>query len=391
MRVVMNGLAALKPKTGIGHYVARLHAEMGDEVALYPGDSRARVIRRCLSLANGGGGSGKPGRMGSLVPAFKGLLKHLGKTAVEIHFARHCRALGYQLYHEPNFIPFATGLPTVVSAHDLSVLLHPEWHPADRVRHHERHFGPALRRAEHILTLTHEVRRELIDHLGVKPNKITPVWIGVGDEFRPLPPQELEVARERLKLPPRYFLCVGTIEPRKNILTVLKAFADLPANVRESCPLVLAGPWGWKSEPEREFLAAHPAGVIRLGYVSAADLPAIYGGATALLFPSHYEGFGLPPVEMLACGGGVIASNSSAAVREVVGRHAAFVETTDVASWREVLHRTATDRDFEAELRRGGTAHARQFTWKRAATETLAVYRQVLGLKPTAVPVRWAA
>ena len=138
-------------------------------------------------------------------------------------------------------------------------------------------------------------------------------------------------------------------------------------------------------------MAAHPAGVIRLGYVSAADLPAIYGGAAALLFPSHYEGFGLPPVEMLACGGGVIASNSSAAVREVVGRYAAFVETTDVTAWRDVLHRAATDRDFPAELRRGGAAHARQFTWARTATETLAVYRQVLGLKEEPVPRTRAA
>lgn len=385
MRVVMNGLAALKPKTGIGHYVARLHAALGDAVALYPGAFKSTLARRLLARP---GGPSKPAPGWSpLLPA-KRLLKHLGKTAVGIHFARHCRALGYELYHEPNFIPFATPLPTVINVHDLSVLFHPEWHPDDRAKFHDRHFLAALRRAEHVLTLTHQVRRELIEHVGVSPNKVTAVHIAGGEEFEPLPASVVEAVRHRLRLPERYFLCVGTIEPRKNILTVLKAFADLPASVREGCPLVLAGPWGWKSDPERDFLAANPAGILRLGYVSAADLPAIYNGAAALLFPSHYEGFGLPPLEMLACGGSAVVSKSAASVREVMGPHAVYVDATDVAGWRDALLLAATDREYLAAVRRGGVAHARQFAWSRTAAETLAVYRKVLG---RAEPSRAAA
>jgi alpha-1,3-rhamnosyl/mannosyltransferase len=385
MRVVMNGLAALKPKTGIGHYVARLHAALGDAVALYPGAFPSALARKLLARP---GGPSKPSPGWSPLPPAKQLLKHLGKTAVGIHFARHCRALGYELYHEPNFIPFATPLPTVVNVHDLSVLLHPEWHPDDRARFHDRHFLAAVRRADHLLTLTHQVRRELIEYVGVNPNKVTAVHIAGGDEFRPLPAAVIDDARRRLQLPDRYFLCVGTIEPRKNILTVLKAFADLPSAVRASCPLVLAGPWGWKSDAERDFLAAHPSGIIRLGYVSDADLPAVYGGAAALLFPSHYEGFGLPPLEMLACGGSAVVSKSAASVREVMGSHAVYVEGTDVAGWRDVLNRIAADREFLAETRRGGIAHAGRFAWSRTAAETLAVYRKVLG---RADPLRAAA
>ena len=388
MRVVLNGLAALKPKTGVGQYVARLHAAMGDDIALYPGKTLSRIITRLQNPTT----TRKPGderRWG--LSALKNLAKHLGKTALGIHFARHCHALGHQLYHEPNFIPFSTPLPTVITVHDLSVVLHPEWHPADRVKHHERHFTAAVRRAEQIITVSHEVRRELIDHLGVPARKVRAVLNGLGDEFRPLPAEEIEAVRQRLRLPSRYFLCVGTIEPRKNLLTLLKAFADLPTTFREQCPLVLAGPWGWKSEPEREFLAANPGGIIRLGYVSADDLPAIYGGAVALLFPSHYEGFGFPPLEMLACGGCAIVSKSATAVREVVGRHAIFVDVNDVSAWRDVLKRAATDREYLSEFRRGGIAHARPFTWQRTAAETLAVYGQVLGIQQPVIPLRAAA
>ena len=389
MRVVMNGLAALKPKTGVGHYVARLHAAMGEAVSLYPGEKLGHIITRLQNRVQSKSNP-KPGddrRRG--VNDLKNLLKHLGKTAVGLHFAKHCQVHNYDLYHEPNFIPFSTQLPTVITVHDLSVLLHPEWHPADRAKHHDRHFVPAVRRARHVIAVSREVRRELIAHLGVRSEKVTAIHNGVGNEFRPHTEREVDAARHRLKLPARYFLCVGTIEPRKNLLTVLKAFADLPAKMRRHCPLVLAGPWGWKSEPEREFLAAHPDGVIALGYAAAADLPALYAGSAALLYPSHYEGFGLPPAEALACGTRVVASRTCAAVREVVGPHGTFVETTDIPAWREVLKSIASDRDI---LKTGsGIAHARQFTWQRAADETLQVYREVLGIARPNQTLRSAA
>ncbi len=389
MRVVMNGLAALKPKTGVGHYVARLHAALGDSVALYPGEPASRLVHR-IQKRLPASSKGKPGddRRRAL-GEFKSLAKHLGKTAVGIHFALHCRAAGYDLYHEPNFIPFSAPLPTVVTVHDLSVLLHPEWHPADRVRHHERHFLPAVRRARHVIAVSHQVRRELIDVLGVAPSKVSAVPNGVGNEFRPVPETELLDAKRRLKLPTRYFLCVGTVEPRKNLLTVLRAFADLPSKLRRHCPLVLAGPWGWKSEPEREYLAANPDGVLALGYAAAADLPAIYAGATALLYPSHYEGFGLPPVEALACGTRVLASRSCDAVREVLGPHGTFLEATDVSAWRDTLKHIASEADERAG--ENGIRHARAFTWESAAEQTRRVYEHVLGLAAPDVSTRRAA
>jgi alpha-1,3-rhamnosyl/mannosyltransferase len=161
--------------------------------------------------------------------------------------------------------------------------------------------------------------------------------------------------------------------------------------VREQCPLVLVGPWGWRSEAERELYetAGRAAGVRHIGYVPAEDLPAVYAAARVLVYPSHYEGFGLPPVEMLACGGAVLASTAEA-VREVVAGHAWFVEADDVGGWKDAMHRAATDDEFIERLRTNGPKQAAKYTWTRAAEETRRVYAKVLGL-PVSVGERRAA
>jgi alpha-1,3-rhamnosyl/mannosyltransferase len=386
MRVVLNGLAALKPKTGVGHHVAELAAALhagfpDDQFRLYPGDLLGRVVRTF----------NPPPRPPDPRPPrpfdrLRGWVKAAAKTASRFHFSAFTRAHRFDLYHEPNFVPYPTPLPTVVTVHDLSVLKYPHWHPADRVRQHQRFFLRGVGRARHVIVVSEAVRRELIEELGCPPGRVTTVHNGIAPRFAPQPAAAVTAVCHKFDLPPRFLLCVGTVEPRKNLGTVIRAFADLPAAAREACPLVLAGPWGWRSEADRHLYESvgRPAGVRHVGYVPAADLPALYSAAHALLYPSHYEGFGLPPVEMLACGGGVIASTAEA-VREVLGPHGWFVEPEDVAGWRDALRRAATDDDFVAGLRAGGVERARRFTWQRAATETVAVYRHVLG-QTAAVP-----
>lgn len=393
MRVVINGLAALKPKTGVGHHIVQLADHLSadfpaDEFDTYPGSRVGRLVTRFVHAAKPSPG-GPPGRAG---PAgVRSAAKGFAKFASQAHFAAYSLGGRFHLYHEPNFIPYRSHLPTVVTVHDLSVLRFPEWHPADRVRLHDRFFRRGIERAAHVVVVSEAVRGELIADTGIRPDRVSVVSNGANPAFRPLPPGDVAAVRRQFGLPDRYLLCVGTIEPRKNVGTVLRAFADLPAAVRESCPLVLAGPWGWKSAPDREVFdrLAGPRGARHLGYVPDAELPALYAGATALVYPSFYEGFGLPPLEMLACGGAVLAS-TAAAVREVVGRHGWFVDPGDLAGWRDAMVRAATDREFVAGLTAGGAAHAARFTWGRAARETFAVYGRALG-RPTGVPQGRAA
>jgi alpha-1,3-rhamnosyl/mannosyltransferase len=387
MRVVINGLAALKPKTGVGHHVANLAVALtasgpGDEYTLYPGSRIGGLVRRLNRPPAAATTSTRRSGSGLLSRAI-GFAKSAAKVASRHHFAAYTRTFQFDLYHEPNFVPFPSALPTVVTVHDLSVIRYPEWHPADRVRVHERRFHDGLRQASHVIVVSQAVRREMMTDFGIPADRVTAIPNGVGPMFRPRPAADVDAVRARLGLPRQYFLCVGTIEPRKNIGTVMRAFADLPADLRESCPLALVGPWGWKAEADREFYerVGRSRGVRHLGYVADADLPALYAGATGLLYPSHYEGFGIPPLEMLACGGVVLASTADA-IREVCGSHADFLDPNDLPGWRAAMLRLATDADYRSELSRGGVAHAATYTWERVAAETAAVYRRVL--TPTA-------
>jgi glycosyltransferase involved in cell wall biosynthesis len=384
MRVIVNGVSALKPKTGVGHTTVYLHKALcetspGDSFWLYPGATMTAASRRLLHKPGASGGAKSAPHQG------KSRVTNLAKAAYREHFRLAARWGDFDLYHEPNFVPIRTHLPTIVTVHDLSVILHPEWHPAERVAMHEKCFHRGIATAAHIIVVSEAVRQEMIDVLGVLPGRVTAIHNGIGDQYLGAGPTcgaSMSDPRRDARLPERYLLTVGTIEPRKNLLTIMRAYCDLPAQERSACRLVIVGGWGWKSEAERAFFEheARHRGVVHFGYASDAELPALYAGATALLYPSFYEGFGLPPVEMLAGGGAVIAS-TAAAVREVVGRHALLLDPLDFEGWRDAMSRIIREPGCLDECRRGGIQHARQFTWSRAANRTLGVYRTVLEAK----------
>ncbi len=376
MTVAFNALAALKRKTGVGQYVAQLAAALPAELPtgalrLYPGETLSAWVGRLQSRTRpGGGGPARAGRLAPLKPLARKLLAH--------HFRLWAR--GARLYHEPNFLPFATRLPTVVTVHDLSVMRHPEWHPADRVAAHRAEFPAALRRADAVVAVSAAVRSELLGEFGVDAAKVFAVVNGLDPAMTPQSPETLARVRAAYDLPERYFLAVGTVEPRKNLGVALRAFARLPEALRRDCPLILAGPWGWRSEPERALFdaEARPAGARHLGYVPGPDLPALYELAHCLVYPSHYEGFGLPLLEMLAFGGHVLSSGAEA-VRETAGPYATALAATDLDAWVAAMATVAASgRPADASQR---VEYARGFSWARSARQTAAVYRGLVRLE----------
>ncbi len=385
MRVLFNGVTLLKPKTGIAHAAANLHAALvagypADSFWLYPGSTAAQLASQLFKPSNRHPGVSrqKPNALKQLAKRAVGAVAKLGYAA---HFHAAARLGRFDLYHEPNFVPFRTGLALVVTIFDLSVLLYPQWHPAERVKAHEATYKRGVALADHVIVGTEAVRAEAQRHLGLAPDRVTAMLCGVSPQFRPQSPEAIEAIRAKHNLPSRYTLYVGTIEPRKNIAMLLGAFCDLPAELREACPLVLAGGWGWKADAERELFEseARHRGVIHIGYVPDDDLPALYAGADALLYPSFYEGFGMPPVEAMACGTAAVTSTADA-VREVVGRHAMTLDPNDVEGWRDVLARIAREPEFLDDYRRRGPAHAATFTWAACARVVYRVYCKVLGL-----------
>jgi alpha-1,3-rhamnosyl/mannosyltransferase len=390
MRIVLNTIDVCSHKTGVGHYTAELLGALrrqgeADRVECFPGPvlRRAHAAWRWCSR----GREGPPGPATVAAPGRPGLLRRATRSlrrpgaALRRGFFRAvCRTRGYDLYHEPNHVPLeGCELPTVVTVHDLSVLLHPQWHPAERVAYYERNFHRGLARCDHVLAVSEFTRREVIGHLGVPPARVTRTYNGIRPGLRPLPESEVRAGLGRLGLPERYLLYLGTIEPRKNVRTLLKAYCALPAAVRDRFPLLLVGGWGWGVAEEAEYLdrEGRHKGVRHLGYVPEAALGLLYNGARALTYPSLYEGFGLPPVEMLACGGAVLASTAGA-VAETAGAAAHLIDPHDEAGWRDALLRVCTDDGWWQQLRSGATEVAAGYRWDRCAAQTLDVYRTVL-------------
>jgi alpha-1,3-rhamnosyl/mannosyltransferase len=390
MRVLVNGLASAGARTGIGHYTSELvrclrQLAGADAIRVFPPLWLAgvrSVWARCRPSKENAAPRSIPAasRAGQAPTSWKGrlmaALRSTGQAMLGNRFDAACR--GCDLYHEPNVIPRPSDLPTVTTIHDLSVLLHPEWHPAERLREYEKHFAAGIVRCAHVLTVSEFARREIIDTLGLPPDRVSRAWNGVRPHLGPLPTEQVKEGLRALKLPPRYLLFLGTLEPRKNVRMLVQVYSSLPGWLRERYPLVLIGGRGWNSADIHTAIEeGRHKGVLHLGYVEDKHLATLYNGARCLVFPSFYEGFGLPPVEMLACGGAVLASTAGSIV-EVVGHKAHLIDPHDRDGWRQALMRVATDEDWWRELRRGAEEVARPFTWERSAADTLAVYQRVL-------------
>lgn len=401
LRVAFHQTVALRTKTGVGHYAAELFAglaELGPEVEAtsLPGKWTARAYRGLHSLV--ARKKSPPARGAEPSPSsppnpnashWRTLLRSGGRSAQDAFFwnlQRQLHGRRFDLYHEPNFPVLKTDLPTVLTLCDLSLILTPEHHPADRVRAFERQLPAALKQTRHIVTISHFVREEILRVLGWPAERVTTAYLGVRPSLCPRPQFEIQTTLRSLGLPNNYLLYVGTLEPRKNLTRLLRAYCRLPSHRRDACPLLLVGGWGWNTGELAEFFHAHARhhGVRHVGYVPDEHLAAVYGGARALVYPSHYEGFGLPPLEMMACGGPVICSKAGA-LKELFAGHAHLIDAEDDDGWTRALDRILRDDDWRRDLQKGVVEYASQFTWRRCAEETAAAYRLALAL-PTQAP-----
>ena len=270
----------------------------------------------------------------------------------------------------PNFVSWPTlpGVRNVVVIHDLGFVFHGQYLHDDARAYYERLVPRSIRKADRVVAVSHSVRGEIVEQFGVPERDIAVISPAVDmTRFNPREKPEVERVTARHGLRSPYILYTGTLEPRKNVVGLLDAYAALPAALRERHQLVLAGGKGWlDAQIERRLQELAHLDIVTTGYVPDADLPAIYSGAELFVYPSFYEGFGMPPLEAMACGVPVITSNSSS-LPEVVGDAAITLEPTDTNALSEAIELVLGDAERAREMRERGLDQAGLFTWATSA------------------------
>lgn len=376
LQVAFNATAlAGAPLAGIGQHVQQLANRLATAPGLAMSFFDGHGLDTRIHTADNAATSRSRRLARDLVPGAYAIQRRMRQRA----FNGALRNSRCALYHEPTFAGLTFDGPTVITVHDLSWLRFPQAHPRARVRDLERNFEPALRRANAVITVSEFVKAEVIRQFGIASERVTAIHNGLDPAFRPITAARTRAILDRMALlHGAFFLSIGTLEPRKNIETTLRAYASLPAPMRQRLPLVIAGMKGWRTSSLEQMLGPLVAtGQVHvLGYVEREQLAVLTASALALVYPSLYEGFGLPPLEAMGCGVPAIVSRAGS-LPEVVGDAGLTVEALDDAALAAAMTVVAEDEGLRASLSRRALERARLFSWAECAARTAAVYRAV--------------
>lgn len=285
----------------------------------------------------------------------------------------------FDLYHAMAFVaPLILHKPMVVTVYDLTFMRYPERLSRARRLYLRYMTDLTCQRAKRILAISHSTKRDLVDLLGVAPEKVDVTPLGYDtDLFKPLPEADIAAFKQQHNLPERFWFYLGTIEPRKNLPMLLKAYAALPKN--ERLPLILAGGKGWGYDDVMATIETYQLqdAVSLPGFLPTDSMALWYNSAEIFIYPSVFEGFGLPVLEAMACGTPVLTSNVSS-LPEVAAGAGLCLPPHDIEAWTQALHQAYHDADWREEARTNGLKKAAQFQWQTMATLVYESYRRAL-------------
>ena len=373
MRVGIDGYPLAEPRTGVGHYTLELAralalispADQFELVSPAPFEGAALDEIERAQLPN----------LLTSNPRASSIRGHWWSIGLPL-YARRAR---FDLFHGTNFdVPLWKKRRSVVTIHDLSALLHPETHRSRLVRRARLRLPLVVRIADMIITPTESVKREVCRHFSVKPDRVTAIHSAARRSFQPVPFAQTAEIRKRLGVEDNFLLFVGTLEPRKNLLTLLKALAQIIEHSSLRPQLVIAGGEGWLMDDSFAFIKKAAIGerVRFTGYLSDDDLRALYSSCRVFIYPSVYEGFGLPPLEAMACGAPVIAGRIPS-LQETLGSAARLVEPLDVDALARSIIEVLQNENQREMLGAAGPLHSGKFSWEKTARLTLGLYHRL--------------
>lgn len=372
MRIGLDGFPLASPKTGVGHYtfeLARAMAELAPQhqfefISPLPYTPESGVALKSISN----------------LTAVNPQTNSITRRWWSIGLPRYLKRNPVDIFHGTNYeVPLWNRKRNLLTVHDLSVFTHQDKHEPDIARRARRRLPIMLRAAAMIITPTEAVKCELSERFKIDSDRIAVTPEAPRGNFHPQPAADSAVVRKRLGIVDNFILFVGTIEPRKNLLSLVRAFEDILRETDQRPQLVIAGGEGWLSEELHRLLSRIDFGDrLRLtGYLDDEDLRALYSCCKLFVYPSLYEGFGLPPLEAMACGAPVIASRIPALI-ETLGENARLVDPLDENALAGSIIELLNDEIARQSLSSAGLRHANNFSWTETARRTLEIYRRVL-------------
>jgi glycosyltransferase involved in cell wall biosynthesis len=374
MRIGLDGFPLTELKTGVGTYTIKLACALANGA---PQDEFELVAPRPFSAA--ALADSRPGNLDLVYSKPSPLHQRWWSIGLPAYIRRH----SLMLYHGTNFdVPLQGRCPTVLTIHDLSWRLHSNTHEASVVRRGRLRLPLMARRATMIVTPSDRVRREVCEYLKIRPDKVFSVPLAPNGELTPLPSHQTLEVRKRLGIEKEFLLFVGTIEPRKNLSTLLSAFEEIIRTTALRPQLVVAGKLGWKADKLLSQLERFHARdrVLLTGYLPDEELAALYSSCHLFIYPSIYEGFGLPPLEAMACGAAVLASPVPS-MTESSETAAHIVAPDDIHALAKAIVDLFNDAHARQSLSAAGLNYVKNFSWERTAALTREVYEEAIKRK----------
>lgn len=388
MKIILGADPLLSPLTGIGHYtralaLAMLQEPKVSEVKLFAygrffsediltnakKSEDSQVVMKQTFVS----------RMRASLSQFPPAIWAYEKVLPKVEHSRLAPFMGSHLFHAPNyFIPAFDG-PKVVTFHDLSTLLLPHYHPKARVELANRQMAIAVDSSAHIICDTHFIANEVKAFFGLPDERVSTVHLAAAAEYQPRTAEQCNEALQQFDVEfKKFFLFVSTIEPRKNLSRLLDAYDEYTKKVSKPLPLVVVGGKGWNSEQEHERLAVlQRQGLVRYrGYLEQNTVYQLYSAARALIYPSLYEGFGLPVLEAMRSGTAVVTSSNSS-MQEIAADAACYVNPENQDDITDAFIIMQQDNSKVHSLQQFGLQRAAEFSWQQCASQTLAVYLNV--------------